>query len=120
MDIKLLKKIILGGFVVIVLVLFGYEFYKQKNILNNQVKTEGKIIDFLHINRARYAVKYEYSVNAKKYIGQVGISPFKCDNGKEGCVGQNFTVYYSSENPSYSKIYLEKYEKYKTKVEFFD
>ena len=120
LDSKANRKVILSVIGLAILLVFGYTLYKEKNISENQIFIEGKIIDFFHVNKARYALKYEYSVNGEKYIGQVGVSPFDCENGKKGCVGENFTVYYSSQNPSYSKIDLGKYEKYKTTVEFFD
>lgn len=120
LDSKSTKKIVLSVVFVAILVVLGHEFYKQQSISKNEATIEGKIVDFFHVNKARYAIKYEYFVDGEKYIGQVGITPFKCENGKEGCIGKTFKVYYSSKNPSLSRINLGKYEKYKTTVEFFE
>lgn len=97
-----------------------YVVYKQYEIAHNQLKTDGEVIEFYHTSKARFGLKYRYRVENEEYIGLVGVSPFKCADGSTGCVGQQFTVYYSSINPQYSKIDLGEYEKYKTTVEFFD
>ncbi|WP_282057272.1 DUF3592 domain-containing protein [Maribacter luteus] len=107
---------VIGLLVLVLCILYGT--YKQYDIADNQKKTNGEILEFYHSTRARYGLKYRYWVGDKEYIGSTGVSPFKCDNGKKGCVGQEFPVYYSSENPQYSRIDLGKYEKYKTTVEF--
>lgn len=112
--------IFLGAIMLVVLVGTSIQYFKQNNINRFKSKTVGKIIEYKFINIKRYYIKYEYYVDSIAYTGRVGISSFRCNNGKEGCVGKTFTVYYSSKNPSYSKIDLGKYEKYKTTVEFFD
>ena len=75
------------------------------------------VVEIFNKNKARYAIKYRYQVNNVEYIGQAGVHVFTCDNGKRGCVGKEFKVYYSSKNPQYSRIDLGKYEKHKTKIE---
>lgn len=100
---------------------FGFfEYYKQKNIHLYQAHTTGKVTEFLKNGGARFSIKYEYQVNDKSFEGFVGVRSFKCDNGRKGCVGEVFKVYYSTENPEYSRINLGKYEQYKNTVEFFD
>lgn len=110
-------------FVIVVLIVLcgtAFQYYKQENIKLNEVRTTGRIIKFSHKSAVRFGIEYEYYINGKSFIGHVGVSPFKCDNGKKGCVGEEFKVYYSTENPEYSRIDLGKYEQYKNTVEFFD
>ncbi|MBC9795848.1 DUF3592 domain-containing protein [Sinomicrobium weinanense] len=95
-----------------------YQYYQQKNIIKYKQETIGTVVEFQNHSAGRSGILYEYVVNGKKYTGQVGINKFKCGNGKWGCVGEKFKVYYSSKNPKYSKIDLGKYEKYKATVEF--
>ncbi|SHK03287.1 DUF3592 domain-containing protein [Pseudozobellia thermophila] len=111
-------KVILGILGLIILVGICRQYFMQKNISEHKEETIGKVIDFESINMRRYSLKYEYSIGDNQYQGEIGVSYFECDNGKKGCVGQEFPVYYSSENPQYSRIDLGKYEKYKTTVEF--
>ena len=112
------NRILVGLITLVILLCFLFQYYKQYSIVHNEEKTTGEIIEFFHINKARYAIKYQYVVNKEKYWGQTGVHVFECDNGKKGCVGKEFPVYYSSKNPGYSKIDLGKYEKHKTTVEF--
>lgn len=111
-------KVILGILGLIILVGIYRQYFLQKNISEHKEETIGKVIDFESINMRRYSLKYEYSIGDNQYQGEIGVSYFECDNGKKGCVGKEFPVYYSSENPQYSRIDLGKYEKYKTTVEF--
>lgn len=114
------KKILsLLVFFVSIFSLLIWNYFKQSQIKEYSNRTMGKVIKFKSVGGgARYSISYVYYVDAEKYVGHTGISFFKCDNGKKGCVGNEFTVYYSSKNPEYSRIDLGKYEKYKTTVEF--
>jgi hypothetical protein len=94
------------------------QFLDQKEISLNKVSTIGKIVEIDHLTSASYTIKYKYTVNDTEYFDNVGVNFFKCDNGRKGCVGSEFTVYYSSKNPEHSRIDLGKYEKFKTTVEF--
>jgi hypothetical protein len=106
------------GFILVMLLIVLNQYLGQKDISENKEQTTGKIIEFKYINMTDYAIVYKYDVKGRYYLGRTGVSFFKCDNGKDGCVGSEFTVYYSSKNPQHSRIDLGKYEKYKTTVEF--
>ncbi len=95
------------------------QYYRQKEIALYRQKTIGQVIDLEHDTKANYSLEYSYVVDDVKYNGIVGVEFFKCSDGTKGCVGKKFYVYYSSKNPEYSRIYLGKYEKHKTTVEFF-
>ena len=113
-------KIIVSIVLLICVAVVVNQYIKQKEISEFKESTVGKIVKFEFINMKRYFIEYEFYLNDKKYSGTTEVSYFKCNNGREGCVDETFTVYYSSKNPSYSKIDLGKYEKCKTTVEFFD
>jgi len=113
------KKIyIVIGIAILFAFLFFREYSRQLDIKTNSIATTGKIIEFRSNYQARYTLVYEYYVEEKRYTGAIGITPFNCDDGKNACIGHEFTVYYSSKNPKNSRIDLGKYEKYKTTVEF--
>ncbi|WP_299434123.1 DUF3592 domain-containing protein [uncultured Maribacter sp.] len=106
---------------IILIILALYTIYKDYSVSENKKTVIGEIINFQHRNLSYYYIEYKYTVDKKIYTGSCGVSgDFICNNGKEGCVGEKFTVYYSSTNPSYSKIDLGQYEEFKTTVEFFD
>ena len=92
-----------------------YQFYVRTQIEKNRGETTGKIIEFIYEARLDYGIIYEYYVDKKHYTNQIGVSFFKCDNGKKGCVGEEFPVYYSKDNPENSRIDLGKYDKYQKK-----
>ena len=104
-----------------VLALYGVmrQVVRQKDIQENKKKVVGKVTDLKGANLRRFILKYEYIINNETYKWSTAVSFFKCEDGNKGCIGKKFTVYYSSKNPEYSRIYLGKYEKYKTEVEFF-
>jgi len=114
---KKLGRIVAGIFFTITTIVFIFHLYKQYDISKNKAKTTGKIIECLIVNRSK-GIIYEYYVNNVRYTGEVGTSIFRCDDGTKCCIGKEFTVYYSSKNPQYSRIDLGKYEKHKTTVEF--
>jgi hypothetical protein len=110
---------LIGG-IIFVVVLIGilFQYNEQKEIEKYKEQATGKVTVFLYEARLDYGIIYEYYVDNKRYTNQIGVSFFKCDNGRKGCIGSEFPVYYSSKNPQYSRIDLGKYEKYKTTVEF--
>jgi len=112
-----LGKIVVGIIFLLIIVVISFQIYKEKNIVKYQKKTTGKIIEYDNAYQAN-GIIYEYYVNNVRYTGQVGTSKFYCDDGTKCCIGHQFTVYYSSKHPQYSRIDLGKYEKYKTTVEF--
>jgi len=101
----------------LILILYFREYSKQTDIKNNTKITSGRLLELRSKYKASFALIYEYYVDEKRYTSSVGISPFKCDDGRKNCIGKKFTVYYSSKNPENSRIDLGKYEKYKTTVE---
>lgn len=110
-------------FAIIVLALFFVfiilrEYKKKTDLQDNQKQTIGKVLNLISNYQARYTLTYEYFVNGKRFTGRVGVSPFKCDDGKKACIGHEFKVYYSSKTPKNSRIDLGKYEKFKTSIEF--
>tara|TARA_B110000908_G_scaffold78246_1_gene93962 strand:+ start:583 stop:969 length:387 start_codon:yes stop_codon:yes gene_type:complete len=115
---EFIGKLIGGIILVIVLIGITFQYYQQKEIRKYKEQTTGKIIKFKYENKVHYGLVYEYYVKGKHYSNQIGVSFFKCDDGTKGCIGKEFTIYYSSKTPEYSRIDLGKYEKYKTTVEF--
>ena len=113
-------RIILVLIVLIGLGILGRQYFREKNIFENQGQTKGIIMEFKKKAKGGSGVKYKYKVNDVWYYGSIGVHAFWCENGKKGCVGEEFTVYYSTENPEYSRIDLGKYEKYKATLEFFE
>ena len=87
-------------------------------ILKNLEVTTGTVTDVRYISRGAYALHYKYVVNNNTYKNNIGIEKFIGNNKKLGCLGCSFKVYYSSENPEKSRIFLAEFEKYKTTVEF--
>jgi hypothetical protein len=114
------KILIIAGVIIILSILFYKQYSKQIDIKNNRELTEGEIIKLEGAYKARYRLVYSYFVDGVNYTGKVRVTPFKCDNGKDYCIGKEFPVHYSSKNPQNSRIDLGKYEKYKTTVEFFN
>lgn len=98
-----------------ILAAITYGLIKDYNVSKYQSKTMGKIVDFKHISKSRYSITYKYEVQGKKYEGQVGVRYFDCYNNKE-CIGYEVDVFYSSKNPKFSQVYLNRFEKFKTTV----
>ena len=108
------NKILPGIGILLIIILFIFrDFYIEKDIDNNEKVTLGEIIEFRTHYQARYSIVYQYSVDNITYTGNSSVSFFRCDNGNKGCVGNKFSVFYSSKNPSHSRIDLGKYEKYR-------
>ena len=106
------------GLIIFLFFLFFIQYKDERDLEINKKMTKGKIIKLSRKYQARYGLVYEYYVKNIRYTGNVGISPFICDDGTKNCIGQEFPVYYSSKNPENSRIDLGNYEKYKTTVEF--
>lgn len=97
--------------------IFKQYFYYDEIRLNKK-ETIGTIYKIRYSSRGSYQLYYHYEIDNVKYYGSTGIENFVGDNGRKGCVGCSFKVYYSSKDKQKSTIRLGKYEKYKTKVEF--
>jgi hypothetical protein len=93
---------LIGG-IIFVVVLIGilFQYNEQKEIEKYKEQATGKVTVFLYEARLDYGIIYEYYVDNKRYTNQIGVSFFKCDNGRKGCIGSEFPVYYSSKNPQY-------------------
>ena len=111
-------KIILVSLFLVICVGIYIQFDNQKEILKNLEVTTGTVTDVRYISRGAYALHYKYVVNNNTYKNNIGIEKFIGNNKKLGCLGCSFKVYYSSENPEKSRIFLAEFEKYKTTVEF--
>ncbi len=109
--------------IVIILLLIGMalinHYYKSKVLRKDTVEVIGLIIDFKHKKGERYELIYNYEIDGVSYKNYVSTNYFNCDNGKAGCVGESFKVKYSSENHEVSEIHLEKYERFKRKIDLF-
>lgn len=111
-------KIVVGLIFLVIISGIIRQYYTQSQVSKYRQKTIGKIIKFEYLNRTEYYLTYEYYVKNIRYEEGVGVAYFECENGKKGCIGSTFTVYYSSKEPKYSRIDLGEYEKYKQTVEF--
>ncbi|RLJ98715.1 hypothetical protein [Tenacibaculum discolor] len=114
---KLKKEEIEGKLIAIIILIIAvgymlFQSYKDNEIERYKEKTTGKVVDFIYEARLDYGLIYEYYVNNKRYTNQIGVTFFKCDDGRKGCIGSEFTVFYSSRNPKFSKIDLGKYNEY--------
>ncbi|WP_190810382.1 hypothetical protein [Flagellimonas sp. S3867] len=95
---------------IILIIITGLIINERKSYyLKNGTTTTGRVIDF-HFCNNNYCGTYEYIVDGKKYEGSWSGSFFRCPNGAKGCVGKEFPVYYSVENPSISEIYLKEFD----------
>lgn len=103
------EKIIIWTSLFLIL-LFGtlYNTYKDNDIHSNLGITKGIVVDYSFTNN-NYALKFEYIVDGKKYVGREFTSFFKCDDGVPGCKGRSFTVKYSTKNPSNAEMEIGKY-----------
>ena len=118
-NITIKKTLDIGVLIVIGIVVIGitiYHYKKDSSVSKYRTETTGKIIDFHRKKDFDYSLKYEYSVNGKKYTGSVGTGFFKCEDGTKGCIGKEIRVFYSSKKPKYSQVHLGKYEKHKTTI----
>ena len=89
------------------------------NSCKHEVFRDGKItvgiVTKYQFNNNNWLGKYSYEVDGEKYTGGWTGDFFKCPNGIEGCVGKEFPVRYSTENPEISEIDLREYDKRKIK-----
>lgn len=115
-----MKSKILGSLFVLILIgVVVNDYYVQFKLSNKGVYTEGKVVDFYLGSKTEYSLEYEYFVNGRRYESSTRSEFFKCDNGKKGCIGKSFEVYYLPSNPSVSEIDLKEYEKYRNKFFYF-
>jgi hypothetical protein len=99
------------------LLLIGFGIYQNTDKFYS-LKKSGKvvemvIIDYKFVYKATYNITYKYVVDNKEYIGTCRTSYFKCENGKDGCLGKKFKVIYLPKDPSINEVILGKYNKFK-------
>ncbi len=92
-----------------------YLYYKE--ICDNKKVTFGIVTHYDKTARDN-GLYYEYLVKSKRFKGVTSVNTFRGHNNKILCLGCKFVVYYSSKDPSKSRIYLGEYEKYKRTGEF--
>lgn len=110
------KKIILFSIIrlIILIALIKNTFSKQE-LYNNFALTKGTITAY-HFNNNNYILKYKYVVNGITYESTETTDYFKCDDRTPGCKGKEFTVKYSSKDPSNSIMELGKYDNKRNKA----
>ena len=100
---------------IIFMIFKQYLYYKE--ICDNKKVTFGIVTHYVRTARGKIML-YEYVINNIKYRGEVSTNTFRGHNNKILCLGCKFVVYYSSKDPSKSRIYLGEYEKFKRTSEF--
>ncbi|WP_397447826.1 hypothetical protein [Polaribacter sp. R77954] len=104
--------------IIISIVIYG--FSREKELSELGIHTNGKITEYFYVGAKNY-VKYTFKVGNKNYYGEQRVYPFKCENGIYGCVGKEFEIIYSSENPKNNEINLGEYNKYKpNRIKMFE
>ena len=109
------KKRLVIYFIVLVTVMVSIGLYmntKNDIALRNYELTTATITDFGPCNYS-YCLKYVYEVNGKKYKSFVSTEYFSCDDGTKGCLGKQFPLKYSIDDPKISRIDLGKYNDHK-------
>jgi hypothetical protein len=100
---------------IVILVFLGgltYQHFQTKKLVENLEQTSGVVTDFSFSNNTYY-LDYVFTVNGIQFKGTASCHYFKCDDGTEGCVGKNVTVFYSPDDPTNNEIDLGKYNKFK-------
>ncbi|WP_438422227.1 hypothetical protein [Aquimarina macrocephali] len=96
------------GLLVIVLIILGYGFFnsisKKSQLKDSPLYTIGKITDKYQTSKRGYYIHYEYSVSGKLFERSQKLS-IKQELIKKGDL---FEVKYSSKNPDYSELLLDK------------
>ncbi|MFY7670156.1 hypothetical protein ACOSP6_03640 [Tenacibaculum sp. MEBiC06402] len=109
---KIGDKLVFFAVVLIVVGILVNTLINEKELAENKKFTTGKIIEASYTG-GKYYIKYSFKVKNKKYYGEVRTNFFKCDNGIDGCLGENFEVIYSGINPNNNDINLGKYNHFK-------
>lgn len=89
-----------------------YFTYRDKELVNTKVEAKAKVIDYYKAG-GKYYLKYSFRVKNKKYVSECNVYPFKCENGVDGCIGEEFKIIYSRLDPSNNDINLGRYNTYK-------
>ena len=113
MNKKQQKFLFLGLFILLI----GFGIY-QNTVKYDSLEKSGEvveaiIIDYKFVYKATYKITYKYVIDNKEYIGTCRTSYFKCDNGKDGCLGEKFKVIYLPKDPKTNEILLGKYNNFK-------
>jgi hypothetical protein len=78
----------------------GWNSFEEKRELKNSKNTIGTIIEIKERFQRGFFIKYEFQVNGRKYTENQKLT-IKKEFIK---IGDKFKVYYSKENPKYSKL----------------
>lgn len=114
------SKALLVFILLIIASIIIYIINKEKELSDYKKTTSAKITDYYTTERGKKYIEYVFFVHGKKYTGRERVSSFKCRNGKAGCVGITFKVFYSSIDPSNCSIDLGKYNKFKARSRVFN
>lgn len=107
------KLFVLSIFLVILIIGGAVNSIDENELEQNGIATKGKVIKYNFCNN-NWCGKYKFYVDGKAYYGTWSGGYFKCPSGKEGCLGQEFTITYSSLDPNLNEINLEKFNDKKT------
>lgn len=114
------KYIIFFVIICLIIIIFTIErVYDQWELQKNSEFTEGKITDISYERRGKYYLHYEFFVKGKRYTGKTLTQVFGCFKKKNKCIGNQYSVAYSNQNPDNNDIGLGKDEEYKATIRFF-
>ncbi len=92
--------------VLILTLIFLYEYYKSDKLLSNHNYTIGQVYDFTRASRGGRGILYEFEINGKIYKG---ITPNEFNREKMlSLKKKHFFVIFSPDNPKNNGILLEK------------
>ncbi|MBC7000888.1 DUF3592 domain-containing protein [Cytophaga sp. FL35] len=102
------------------LVIFGLFINTRKKYLLNDGQVTVGVIKNFKFSYQNYMGTYKYTVDGIEYEGQWTGNYFECPDGTKGCVGKEFPVTYSTNDPGISEINLKQFENKKNlKPHFF-
>lgn len=97
--------------VIILFILFGLYIFvsaylnvkkREDSIEQNKFETIALVYKF-ESNKSNNRYYYKYFYNNKKYLNDENLSGFN----RENCIGKFYKIHLSTENPQYSKIFLD-------------
>lgn len=102
------KKIIIEVSIIIAILILGY-LYRYKNdsdIDKNKGVVECNVFECYRCFGDSWCIKYEFYVENKRYVSEA--SPSLWEACKDcSCLNKNYTVEYSTKNPSKSRIIID-------------
>ena len=97
------------GVVLLIIIVITTNTIKDYNLEKDKIQTKGIITNFRYNSSGNFQIKYSYFVDSMEYVGTKSVLYFKSDDGVQGCVGREFNVLYSKNNPKNSEIDLEEF-----------